>query len=174
MSLGELPHLAAGQGPETVLLLADDMELVPSLAQQFRVLAPKQPPTEAEDLEDFLLLRAQAGDAPVHVVAEAAAAQTACWLAIRAPERVQRLVLARPACLSDDLVRRLGEIQAETLVVLDSAAPAEAGHEYQQRLPRAYRFFLYSPARLGSLIADFLVRGERFIVNTGEATSWSK
>jgi pimeloyl-ACP methyl ester carboxylesterase len=171
MSFGELPHVAAGQGPETLLLLAD-AELVPSLAQHFRVLAPKQAPSEVEQLEDFL--RAQAGEAPVYVVADAAAAHTACWLAVRAPERVRRLVLTRPGCLDDKLVQHLNEIDAETLVVLDTAAQPEAGQVLQQRIPRAYRFFVYSPARLGSLIADFLMRGERFIVNTGEAASWSK
>jgi pimeloyl-ACP methyl ester carboxylesterase len=171
MSRGDIPHVAAGQGPDTVLLLGDP-ELVPSLAQQFRVLAPKQPPDAVDGLEDFL--RAHAGEGSVHVVAEADAGQTACWLAIRAPERVRRLVLAWPPCFDDRLVQHLNEIQAETLVVLDTVAPAEAGQLFQQRIPRAYRFFVYSRARLGSLIADFLVRGQTFIVNTGDAASWSK
>jgi pimeloyl-ACP methyl ester carboxylesterase len=171
MSRGDIPHVAAGQGPDTVLLLGDP-ELVPTLAQQFRVLAPKQPPDAVDGLEDFL--RAQAAERAVHVVADADAAQTACWLAIRAPERVRRLVLAWPPCLDQKLVQHLNEIQAETLVVLHTAAPAEAGQLLQQRIPRAYRFFVYSPSRLGSLVADFLVRGQTFIVNAGEAPSWSK
>jgi pimeloyl-ACP methyl ester carboxylesterase len=171
MSLGDLPYVAAGQGPDTVLLLGD-AALVPALARHFRVLAPREPPAEADELDDFL--RAQAAEGSVHVVAEADAGQPACWLAIRAPERVRRLVLASPPCLDDKLVQHLNEIQAETLVVLDTAAPAEAGQVFQQRIPRAYRFFVYSPARLGSLLADFLVRGETFIVNTGDAAAWSK
>jgi pimeloyl-ACP methyl ester carboxylesterase len=171
MSQGDLPYVAAGQGPDTVLLLGD-AALLPTLAQHFRVLAPREPPAEPDGLEDFL--RAQAGKAAVHIVAQAAATQPACWLAIRAPERVRRLVLAWPPCLEDRLTRHLNEIQAETLVVLDTAAEAEAGQHFQQRIPRAYRFFVYAPARLGSLVADFLVRGQTFIVNTGEAPSWSK
>jgi pimeloyl-ACP methyl ester carboxylesterase len=171
MSLGDLPYVAAGQGPDTVLLLGD-AALVPTLAQHFRVLAPREIPPEVDGLEDFL--RAQAAEEPVHVVAEAGAAPTACWVAIRRPERVRRLVLAWPPCVPEKLVQHLKEIQAETLVIMDPAAPPEAGHIFQQRIPRAYRFFVYSPARLGSLVADFLVRGETFIVNTGEAPSWSK
>jgi pimeloyl-ACP methyl ester carboxylesterase len=171
MSQGEIPFVAAGQGPETVLLLGD-VELVPTLAQQFRVLAPKQLPEEADGLEEFL--HAQAAEGSVHVVAEGSAAQPACWLAIRAPQRVRRLVLARPACLGEDVVERLADVQAETLVVLDSTAPPEAGQVYQRCIPRAYRFFVYSPTRLGALVTDFLMRGETFIVNPGKATSWSK
>jgi pimeloyl-ACP methyl ester carboxylesterase len=171
MSRGDIPHVAAGQGPETVLLLGE-AELVPSLAQQFRVLAPKQAPDAVDTLDDFL--RAQAADGAVHVVAEAAATQPACWLAIRAPDRVRRLVLAWPPCLEDKLVRRLSEIQAETLVLLDSTAPPGAGQAYQLGIPRAWRFVVYARRGSASLIADFLRRGETFIVNTGEAPSWSK
>jgi pimeloyl-ACP methyl ester carboxylesterase len=146
---------------ETVLCLGD----IPGLGEHFRVLTPEQPPLDADSLAAFL---GQVADGPVHVVAEGSRVGVACWLAIRFPHLVRRLVLARPTCLGEDLVRRLGEIQAETLVVLDSAAPPEAGQVYQERLPRAYRFFVYAPSRLTSLVADFLLRGERFVVNTGE------
>lgn len=170
MSLGDIPHVAAGQGPDTVLLLGEP-ELVPSLAQQFRVLAPKQAPEAVDGLEDFL--RAQAVEGPVHLVAEAVAAEPGCRLAIQSPEQVRRLVLIRPQ-VGSHVVGDFGRIQAETLVVLDTAAPADAGQIFQERIPRAYRFFVYSPARLGSLVADFLMRGQTFIVNTGEAAAWSK
>src|ERR671933_2296117 len=100
---------------EAVLCLGD----LPRLDERFRMLVPEQPPPDADALAAFL---AQVADGPVHVVAESSLAGVACWLAIRFPHLVRRLVLARPACLTQDLVQRLGEIQAETLVVLDTRA----------------------------------------------------
>jgi pimeloyl-ACP methyl ester carboxylesterase len=150
---------------EPVVCLGD----LPRLDERFRVLVPEQPPLDADALAAFL---AQVADGPVHVVAEASLAGVACWLALRSPHLVRRLVLARPACLTQDLVQRLSEIHAETLVVLDSGVPPGAGQVYQERMPRAWRFFVYAPSRLASLIADFLLRGERFVVNTEETRSW--
>jgi pimeloyl-ACP methyl ester carboxylesterase len=137
---------------EPVLVLGNG-EL--ALGEPFRVVSPS-----ADD------------EAPAHVLAEGRASLDGCWLAIRHPERVRRVVLIRPACPDDELTQRLGEIQAETLIVLDASAPADAADVYQQRIPRAYRFFVYAPSRLVRLIADFLLRGETFVVNTGETRSW--
>jgi pimeloyl-ACP methyl ester carboxylesterase len=139
-----------------------------ALAEGFRVLTPEQPPTDADALAEFI---ARSADGPVHVVAESSMAGVGCWLAIRFPNLVGRLVLARPACPGEDLIERLGEIQAETLLVFDSTADPEHGHVYQQRIPRAYRFFVYAQGRLVGLVTDFLRRGETFIVNTGETRS---
>jgi hypothetical protein len=140
---------------ETVLLLGNS-EL--TLGEPFRIVTPSRSNPDS--------------DAPMHVVAEGPACADGCWLAIRHPGRVRRLVLTRPECPDDELGHRLGEIHAETLVVLDTSAPVEAGQIYQQRIPRAYRFFVYAPQRCAGLIADFLRRGETFIVNTGAQTAW--
>jgi pimeloyl-ACP methyl ester carboxylesterase len=111
-------------------------------------------------------------EAAAHVVAEGEACAHGCWLAIRQPERVRRVVLIRPGCPDNELTQHLGEIRAQTLVVFDATAPPDAGQVFQQRIPRAYRFFVYAPSRLARLITDFLQRGETFIVNTGETRSW--
>ena len=151
---------------ETVVLLGTS-GLAPG--EGFRVVAPEQPTADPDALAEFI---AQSADGPVHVIAELSMAGVGCWLAIRFPHLVHRLVLARPACPGEDLVERLGEIQAETLVVFDTPAGPEQGQVYQQRIPRAYRFFIYAPRRRGALVTDFLRRGETFLVNTGETHSW--
>jgi pimeloyl-ACP methyl ester carboxylesterase len=140
-----------------------------ALGERFRVLTPTQSDLGADGPADFL---AQTTDGPVHVVAESSASAPGCWLAIRYPHLVRRLVLAGPECLDDELLGRVGEIQAETLVVFDSTAPDHAGQAVQQRIPRVYRFFVYAPHKLAGLIADFLERGETFVVNTGAQAGW--
>jgi pimeloyl-ACP methyl ester carboxylesterase len=74
------------------------------------------------------------------------------------------------------LYERLPEIQAPTLVLwgtADQMIPQESSRIYLERIPVAYRMFLYGAAhslpvaaraRFVALTADFLTRGEAFIV----------
>ena len=86
----------------------------------------------------------------------------------------------RPGCGlrsgNADLLERLGEIAAPTLVLwgtADAMLPPEAGHAYVQRIPTSYRILIYGAAhslpvaacrQFVSLTTDFIERGERFVV----------
>lgn len=258
----ELHYLAAGQARETVVFLhgaggvLGNAAFIPMLAEQFHLLLPSRPGFDRstlghcqthEDVADVLAeWLAKVADGPVHVVAESAGSVSGCWLAVRYPNLVQRLVLVAPAAFhvasqptrsllpggegppptqdrdrllfgdhpawtrppTDDevqqrqrngafnaqkwrsadgnraLLDRLGEIQAETLILFgtaDQIIPPEQGLLYQERIPRAYRFYLFGAAHSLSvaaarpfvdLVTDFLKRGEAFIVNTGADNAW--
>ena len=83
----------------------------------------------------------------------------------------------RPADGNRELLERLGEIQAPTLVLWGSAdemIPAEAGTPFMQRVPNVRRVFVYGGAhslpvaacdRFVKLTTEFVERGEAFIVN---------
>jgi pimeloyl-ACP methyl ester carboxylesterase len=115
-----------------------------------------------------------------HVVAEGAAAPRACRLALDHPDHVRTLVLSAPEAADDALLARLGEIKAPCLLLQSSNAPAPqqaAMATYQQHLARSTRILIYraksdlksEPSWL-RLVADFIDRGERFVVNQGEAS----
>jgi 4,5:9,10-diseco-3-hydroxy-5,9,17-trioxoandrosta-1(10),2-diene-4-oate hydrolase len=82
----------------------------------------------------------------------------------------------RPADGNADLLERLGEIAAPTLVLwatTDEVLPPEAGHVFVQRIPTSYRILVYGAAhslpvaacdQFVSLATDFMERGERFVV----------
>jgi pimeloyl-ACP methyl ester carboxylesterase len=82
----------------------------------------------------------------------------------------------RPADGNAELLARLGEIAAPTLVLwgtADKILPPEAGHVFVQRIPTSYRILLYGAAhslpvaacrQFVSLTTDFIERGERFVV----------
>ncbi|HEY7063004.1 MAG TPA: alpha/beta hydrolase [Chloroflexota bacterium] len=75
-----------------------------------------------------------------------------------------------------DLEARLGEIAAETLVLfgtLDGLIPPETGRIYKERIPQAFLSYVYQaahaiqwdrPDAFADLVADFLERGEAFVV----------
>ena len=77
----------------------------------------------------------------------------------------------------DALIERLGEIEALTLVLLgtrDGRMPRESVQLLKARLPRAFLVYVYDaahsietdqPKRFANLVADFLQRGETFLVN---------
>ena len=77
----------------------------------------------------------------------------------------------------DALIERLGEIEALILVLLgtgDGRMPPECVQLLKARLPRAFLVYVYDaahmigtdqPERFANLVADFLQRGETFLVN---------
>jgi pimeloyl-ACP methyl ester carboxylesterase len=81
------------------------------------------------------------------------------------------------------LLARLKEIKAPTLVVMASAdqvVPGEAMVPYQRAIPWVYRMVIYGAAhelpisaapRWVNLVADFIDRGEAFVVNIGNQAS---
>jgi pimeloyl-ACP methyl ester carboxylesterase len=82
----------------------------------------------------------------------------------------------RPADGNAELLARLGDITAPTLVLwgtADAIVPPEAGHVFVQRIPTSYRILVYGAAhslpvaacrQFVSLATDFIERGERFVV----------
>ena len=80
---------------------------------------------------------------------------------------------------NEDLKERLKEIKARTLLIVatrDEVVPAEAMAPYQSAIPVCYRMFMYGAAhempisacaKWVNLVADFIERGERFVVNIG-------
>jgi pimeloyl-ACP methyl ester carboxylesterase len=83
----------------------------------------------------------------------------------------------RPADGNADLLERLSQIAAPTLVLwgtADQVFPPEAGHVFVQRIPNSYRILIYGGAhslpvaacrQFVDLTADFIERGDRFVVN---------
>jgi pimeloyl-ACP methyl ester carboxylesterase len=84
-----------------------------------------------------------------------------------------------PANGNADLLERLPEIAAPTLVVwgtADQLVPPEHGQLFVQRIPNSYRILVYGAAhslpiaacrQFVALVTDFIERGERFVVNEG-------
>jgi hypothetical protein len=111
------------------------------------------------------------------VVAHGAAAPLGCRLALDHGALVETLTLSAPEAADDALLARLGEVKSPCLLLQASNAPAPlqaALAAYQQRLPHATRILLFGnasdltnePAWV-RLVADFVDRGERFVVNLG-------
>jgi pimeloyl-ACP methyl ester carboxylesterase len=153
-----------------------DAAFVTALAAMHNLLVPPHPGDAAAAMAE-LIARTSGGAA--HVVAEGAAAALACRLALDHGGLVGSLTLSAPEPADAALLERLGKIEAPTLLLLGSAAPAElrqAMEAYQQRIPRATRILLYGGApdlplaampAWSRLVTDFVDRGERFVVNAG-------
>jgi pimeloyl-ACP methyl ester carboxylesterase len=83
----------------------------------------------------------------------------------------------RPADGNADLLERLAEIRAPTLILwgtADEIIPSESSQLYVQRIPKSYRIFIFGAAhslpvaacrQFVTLATDFLQRGEGFVVN---------
>ncbi len=79
----------------------------------------------------------------------------------------------------EELVARVGEIGAYTLILggaKDERVPAEAVQAVKSRIRRSQLLYIYDaahameidqPERVASLVEDFLLRGDAFIVNAG-------
>lgn len=84
-----------------------------------------------------------------------------------------------PSGVDAELLARLGEIEAWTLVLLgtkDGVVPASTGQLLKNRLQHAYLMYVYDaahgieidqPERFDRLVGEFLRRGEAFIINFG-------
>jgi pimeloyl-ACP methyl ester carboxylesterase len=76
----------------------------------------------------------------------------------------------------DELALRLPEIAARTLIVMgykEQIIPVETGHLLKTKIPHSHLTYVFGaahaiefdqPGRVGALVADFLERGESFIV----------
>lgn len=83
----------------------------------------------------------------------------------------------------DDLLGRLGEIEAPTLILWgteDRLVPPENSSFYQKHIPHAQRVLIHGAAhelpisateQWVALVTDFIRRGEFFVVNRGQNTS---
>jgi pimeloyl-ACP methyl ester carboxylesterase len=198
-------YLEAGQGNPVVVLPAAD-GLTPSplnnlLAPQFRVIALEIPGfgrspvnRRSQSMRDLARTLAEAiaalGLEHYGLVSTAASAPLALWQAIDLPERVGPLVLISPVALLPDgwtapsgyardpeLERRLGDIQAATLVLFgtrDDVIPSETGRLYVERIPNCYYVLVYDaghvieaerPEALSAAVHDFLEHRETFVVS---------
>ncbi len=80
----------------------------------------------------------------------------------------------------EELVARLGDIEALTLVLLgteDGVTPAEVGQMLRRELQHAHLIYVYDaahaleidqPDRMTAVLTDFLERGDGFLVNWGD------
>jgi pimeloyl-ACP methyl ester carboxylesterase len=82
----------------------------------------------------------------------------------------------RPEHRNADLLERLSEIRAPTLILwgtADEVIPPESGQLFLQRIPNSYRILIYGAAhalpvsacrQFVDLVTDFVERGDRFVV----------
>jgi len=109
------------------------------------------------------------------------------WVAPPTEEERQRIARNAQANMSRfgapegnaDLLARLGEIKVPCLLICasdDRLIPEEAMRPYQQAIPGCIRIFIHGAAhempiaaasRWVKLVADFVDRGEYFVVNRG-------
>lgn len=188
-------YLEAGQGSLVVVLHSDEgltqSPLHTLLARHFRVIALEIPGFD-QSLRDaqppkmraaaHTLARAIASLGLQHYVLVSTSTSTPLALrqAIEAPAGIDALVLISPTAsgfTSDpELERRLGEIQAPTLILIgtnDTTIPSETGRLYVERLPNCYYTLVYDagraiaverPEALLAAVCDFVERRGTFIV----------
>jgi pimeloyl-ACP methyl ester carboxylesterase len=82
-----------------------------------------------------------------------------------------------------DLERDLAKVEAATLVLFgthDGLVPPEMGRVYKERISEAYLIYVYGaahaiqwdcPERYVAVVADFLTRGEAFLVRRAEVAA---
>jgi pimeloyl-ACP methyl ester carboxylesterase len=157
----EIRYVEAGDGPALLHLhgsggLRWDPQKA-MLAERFRVIAPEAPgfggsalPTGVHSLADLADALAemitQLADGRAHVLGTSFGGRVATWLALRHPDRVERLVLAAPASFrpadaprladmsAEELARRLQRRSAPTNVAQPSTPDPAAEHMRQSNL----------------------------------------
>ncbi len=201
----QVRYLEAGHGDPVVILArgSDDPSSLPLsnlLANHFHVfvfdishLAPpssnEQPQLPRDLARNLVRATSAAGLKRYALVSTSADVAIALWQAIDVPHQIDALVLISPALVlsgeSDagndlftdpELARRLGELQAPTLLLVgteDPAIPPETGRMYVERIPHCYYILVYDAGRaieaerpdaLFAVVRDFLERRETFIV----------
>jgi pimeloyl-ACP methyl ester carboxylesterase len=103
--------------------------------------------------------------------------QMALQLALRAPDRVETLVLEAPNGPDPELATRLGEITAPTLVVCgtdDGVVPPELARRYRELLPNSFLMFVWAaghqvaddrPEAFVEVVGDFVARRQAFMID---------
>jgi len=200
----QVRYLEAGRGePVVVLTRGDDPSSLPLsnlLADHFHVfvfdisqLAPpssnEQSPTPRDLARNLARAAAAAGLKRYALVSTSADVAIALWHSIDAPQQIDALILISPALVLSDqsnaandsstdpeLARRLGQLQAPTLLLVgteDQTIPRETGRMYVERIPHCYYILVYDAGRaieaerpdaLFAVVRDFLERRETFIV----------
>ena len=199
LSRGSLDYWIAGEGPDAIYLHGAaglTIGAVPMrMKQKFRVWLPGYEgsavvagvtgiPAVANPLAEFI---DQLMGKPCELVGHSTGARLAAWLAILHPEKVEQLVLMAPEgfgtgpARDEELIARIGEIQAYTLILggsRDERVPAQAVQTVKSRIRRSQLIYIYDaahamevdqPERVAALVEDFFVRGDAFIVNAGSA-----
>lgn len=160
------------------------------LSEQHTVYVPLVP--GIEDVEDADTVRKVVeqiagfvryvtdGTARADIVGRAFGAGVALRVALEAPELIGQLVLEAPQGVEDDVVERLPEIAAWTLVLLgtrDRVVPTSIGRTLKHGLQHTYLMYVYDagndietdqPERYDRVVREFLKRGEAFIINFGD------
>lgn len=120
------------------------------------------------------------GQSRADIVGRAFGAGVALRVTLEAPERIGQLVLEAPQGIDPDVVDRLPEIEAWTLVLLgtkDSVVPVSTGQILKRGLAHTYLMYVYQagndietdqPERYDRVVREFLKRGEAFIINFGD------
>jgi pimeloyl-ACP methyl ester carboxylesterase len=174
-------YLEAGEGRTIVLLDGaglplHDAAFIPLLAARHRLLIPATDALDAARAASFI---ARVAGGKAHVVTQGAGAVTGTWLAILHPDLVESLVLSAPEPADADLLARLDEVKVPALLLCGAADPLpaqEAALAYQERIASVTRILIHGAAHdaplaaapsWARLVADFVDRGEFFVVNPG-------
>ncbi len=189
-----VPYRESGSGPPVVILDPGRLgmaELQDALSPAHRVvrLQPSAIPPAASLTDSELgVLLSQASDsiigAPYTLLAASAAAGIALHQAQEAPDNITALVMLSPRLPlphpeSDDTYddfRLLNETACAALVVIgskDASIPSHAAQTYRTQMLNCHVAIVYDaghnimadrPAALTDVVADFIERGETFVV----------
>jgi pimeloyl-ACP methyl ester carboxylesterase len=170
LSGGEIHYRAAGDGGGAPVVwlhgaggYRHDPRVFAGLAEHYQLLLPSMPgfdasmPGSTQNVQDIADAMAefiqQVAGGQALVIGESFGGGVACWLAIRHPEVVDRLILAAPAGLRQEGGPRLTDLTpAEAAVLLYGRAPTEqASPEEQQRRTHNRQ----NAARIGSARPGF-------------------
>ncbi|HEY3978288.1 MAG TPA: hypothetical protein VGM79_13510 [Streptosporangiaceae bacterium] len=189
---GEFEFLEAGAGDPLLVLGGSGGPALALLAATRRVIALDLPAAGRTAREQAAATGAAAAAlelGPVDLLAAAAAAEAALWLAARwraadAPGRVRSIVLESPAGPGPELAAALPGVRAPALVLCGTRSgdtgPDGPGVALQRLLPGAFLSFVYDagpdirgdrPGAFAALVSDFLTRQGRFLARDGAGSA---
>ena len=152
---------------------------------EFSVLwfAPRSKITERLDARFHLREEGSIGPAANRALAAGALASAALRAALAHPGAIGAVVLISPPAverLDADVAARLREIETPVLALFgmdDKASPPDLGAAWRRALPKCFQTFVFDagadmanerPEAVAALVADFLARGEGFLVKTAD------
>ena len=194
LSAGALPYRRTGSGPVVVYLHgtagARLSEPLRALAASYTVIVPdlsgladKPRSAQAELVGEFI---GTVSDDKVDIIGHGSGARIAAWLAVRASDRLDALVLAAPedfarAGMDDALEAELPRIACLTLIVAgnaDAVVQPDAVRLLKRRIPKSFLVYIHDaghdieadrPAPFLRVVSDFLQWGEGFLVRRNAA-----